>query len=147
MSDTFQDAFVTLQRAAGKLMGDVAALLKPYGLSHPQYNALRILRGARGAGLHCGEIAERMIHREPDMTRLLDRLESAGLIERARGTADRRTVTATITRAGLKLLKSLDQPVLALHARQFSTLGETRTAALSRGLNLLLEDAHPKGCP
>lgn len=127
-----QEAFVQFQRAASRLMEDVARLLKPAGLRPTQYNVLRILRGARPEPLSCGEISGRMITREPDLTRLLDRLETAGLVSRCRGDEDRRVVRVAITPAGLALLKSLDAPMLALHRRQFSSLGERKTALLTR---------------
>ncbi len=127
-----QEAFVQFQRAASRLMEDVARLLKPAGLRPTQYNVLRILRGARPEPLSCGEISGRMITREPDLTRLLDRLETAGLVSRCRGDDDRRVVRVAITPAGLALLKSLDAPMLALHRRQFSSLGERKTTLLTR---------------
>lgn len=127
-----QEAFVQFQRAASRLMEDVARLLKPAGLRPTQYNVLRILRGARPDALSCGEITDRMITREPDLTRLLDRLESAGLVSRCRGEHDRRVVRVTITAEGLAVLKSLDAPMLALHRRQFEPLGQRKTAMLTR---------------
>ncbi len=142
MANLYQDAYVTLQRAADRLNSDIHALLKPHGISPTQYNVLRILRGSGADGLACGEIGNRMIHREPDMTRLLDRIEKLGLIVRARGKADRRVVTAKITDAGLELLSKLDRPVLEAHERQFSGLGERKTRDLTRWLNLFLEDQH-----
>jgi DNA-binding MarR family transcriptional regulator len=126
-----QEAFVQLQRAASRLNDDVARLLKPAGLRPTQYNVLRILRGARPDPLSCGDITARMITREPDLTRLLDRLETAGLVSRCRGNEDRRVVRVAISPQGLALLKSLDAPMLALHRRQFSTLGDKKTALLT----------------
>ncbi len=131
-----QQAFLSLQKAADGLMGDVAELFKPYGVSPQQYNVLRILRGAgagccdgghadpNAKGLACREIGERMITRDPDMTRLLDRLEEHGLIVRQRDKADRRMITTRITDAGLELLKNLDEPIVDLHERQLGHLGE-----------------------
>lgn len=116
-------AFATLQRTADQLLQGVAELVKPAGLSPPQYNALRILRAARHEGLACREIAERMITRDPDITRLLDRLEDRRLVVRSRERADRRVITARITEEGLRILASLDRPMLALHARQLRHLG------------------------
>ncbi|MEJ5366935.1 MAG: MarR family transcriptional regulator [Bryobacteraceae bacterium] len=127
-----QDAFVTLQRAAARLMDGVADLLKPYGLRPAQYNVLRILRGAQPEELSCRQVAERMMTREPDLTRLLDRLEAAGLVRRARNDADRRVVRVAITPSGLELLGRLDAPMLELHRRQFAPLGPRRTAVLTR---------------
>ena len=114
-----QDAYVALQRAAAALLEELAQLLKPHGLSATQYNVLRILRGARPELLSCGEIASRLIAKDPDLTRLLDRLAGLGWIERSRGQADRRVVRAGITAEGVGLLKSLDGEIAALHRRQF----------------------------
>ena len=127
-----QDAYVLLQRAAAALYEEMVQFLKPHGLSPTQYNVLRILRGARPALLSCGEIADRLIARDPDLTRLLDRLARQGWVERARGQADRRVVRAGITAEGLAVLKSLDGAVAALHRRQFAELGEKKTASLAR---------------
>lgn len=134
-----QDAFVSLQRAAARLMDGVAELLKPYGLRPAQYNVLRILRGAHPEQLNCRQVSARMMTREPDLTRLLDRLEKAGFVERTRQPSDRRVVRVGITPAGLRLLRQLDQPMLALHRFQFSPLGEARTAKLVRLLRRLAE--------
>jgi hypothetical protein len=92
-------AYLTLQRTAERLFQGMAQLVKPAGLSPPQYTVLRILRAARPRGLSCREIAERMITRDPDITRLLDRLEDRGLVARSRERADRRVITARITPA------------------------------------------------
>src|SRR5271154_5622202 len=86
------EAAVNIVRTADSLLRGLAAALKPHRISPGQYNVLRILRGAGRSGLPCGEIAARMITRDPDMTRLLDRLESGALIARARDTRDRRVV-------------------------------------------------------
>ncbi len=103
-------AFLDLLRTTDMLSRGLVKLLKAEDLSSTQYNVLRILRGAPD-GLSCGEIASRMITRDPDVTRLLDRLEKRELISRCRETKDRRSVMAKITRAGLKLLARLDEPV------------------------------------
>jgi DNA-binding MarR family transcriptional regulator len=124
------EAFVNLQRTADALLQGVAAALKPVGLSPAQYNVLRILRGAGPDGLACREIAERMITRDPDITRLLDRLEDRGLITRTRDRADRRVIATRITKKGLRLLKDLDGPIAALHAEQLGHLGDQRLRSL-----------------
>jgi len=123
--------FVALQKAADALGQDAEQLLKPHGLTGTQYNVLRILRGAEPDGLACRGIGERMISHDPDMTRLLDRMEKRGLITRARQTNDRRVVKTRITPAGLTLLKSLDQPVRELHKRQFRHMSAARLHALA----------------
>ena len=126
-----QEVFLRVLKAADVLEGELAHLLKGSGLSPTQYNVLRILRSAGRAGMPCGRITDRMIAREPDMTRLLDRLEARGLIKRDRSPRDRRVVLGRITPAGGRLLKSLDKPVLGLHARQLGHLGPTRLRRLA----------------
>jgi len=100
----------------------VAELLKPHGITHTQYNVLRILRGAGDKGLCRNDLRDRMVALVPDATRLLDRMEALSLIERRRDSDDRRFVTARITAAGLALLSELDEPVLELHRAQVGAL-------------------------
>src|ERR1700689_5019423 len=102
-------AFLDLLRTTDLLSRGMVRILKSEELSSTQYNVLRILRGTP-EGLPCGEIASRMITRDPDVTRLLDRLEKRELISRRRETKDRRTVMARITPDGVKLLGRLDEP-------------------------------------
>ena len=135
-----QAVFLNVQKTADVLMGELADVLKPAELSPTQYNVLRILRAAGGGGLPCGQIALRMLTREPDMTRLLDRLEGRGLIARARGTDDRRVVRGRITDKGLALLKMLDAPVADLHRRQLGHLGRENLKTLAK----LLERARDR---
>src|SRR5213076_2767879 len=110
-------AFLDLLRTCDLLSRGPGQVLKTEDLSATQYNVLRILRGAP-EGLPCGEIGSRMITRDPDITRLLDRLEKRSLISRCREARDRRTVLARITPGGLQTLAQLDQPVRAAHRRQ-----------------------------
>jgi len=123
-------AFLDLLRTTDMLSRGLIQVLKTENLSATQYNVLRILRGSP-EGLPCGEIASRMITRDPDVTRLLDRMEKRGLISRCRETRDRRTVMARITAAGLKLLTRLDEPVQAAHRKQLGHLGRERLRALT----------------
>lgn len=122
-------AFLDLLRTCDLLSRGPAQILKTEDLSATQYNVLRILRGAPD-GLPCGEIGSRMITRDPDITRLLDRLEKRGLISRCRGTKDRRMVMAQITPEGLKLLGRLDEPVQEAHRKQLGHLGRERLRSL-----------------
>jgi DNA-binding MarR family transcriptional regulator len=117
-----QEAFVRLLRVREQLHADVTTLLKPHGLTEPQYNVLRILRGAGRKGLPCLEISRRMITRVPDITRLLDRIEVEDLVKRARDTKDRRIVSAHLTAKGRTLLSKLDQPIRRAHRAQFAAL-------------------------
>ena len=125
-----ESAFLDLMRTADILSRPVAQLLKNEDLSSTQYNVLRILRGSPD-GLACGEIGNRMITRDPDITRLLDRLEKRGLVSRCRETKDRRMVLTRITPEGLKLLARMDQPVQATHRKLLGHLGKERLHALS----------------
>jgi DNA-binding MarR family transcriptional regulator len=123
-------AFLDLLRTTDMLSRGLVRILKAVDVSATQYNVLRILRGSP-AGLACGEIGNRMITRDPDVTRLLDRLEKRGLISRCRETEDRRTVMARISPDGLKLLARLDEPVQATHRQQLGHLGTKRLRALT----------------
>ena len=135
--------FLAVQRLAQRQAAQVAELLKAHGLSLAQFNVLRILRGA-GQGLTCGEIGERLIAHDPDVTRLLDRLEGQGWVSRQRDGADRRVVTGQLTPAGAALLDSLDEPAAALHRAQFVHLSADQLSKLLA----LLELAHtPEGEP
>ncbi|MBI1849500.1 MAG: MarR family transcriptional regulator [Planctomycetes bacterium] len=125
-----EEAYLNLRRTADALMRAEASLLKRIDLSGAQYNVLRILRGAGKPGLACGEIAERMVSRDPDITRLLDRLEARDLIVRTRDASDRRVVTSKITAKGLTLIKGVEQPLTRLHRGQLSHLGEEKLTAL-----------------
>jgi DNA-binding MarR family transcriptional regulator len=136
------EAALNIHKTADVLQTRMAELLKPAGLSPTQYNVLRILRGAHrdhlegfggcreGGTLACSEVSRRMISREPDMTRMLDRLEKRGLIARARDEKDRRVVCTRITDAGLELISSLDAPVEALVRQQLGHLGSVKLRQL-----------------
>ena len=118
-----EDAFIAVMRTAEALQWSVTELLKKYGLSPTQYNALRILRGAGSGGLACSKIADRMINRDPDITRLLNRLQRMGLIQRGHDNSDKRVILASITREGLELLRKVDQPLDSLHRNRLEHLG------------------------
>ncbi len=120
------DAFLAIVRAAEELQRGAVELFKDYDLSLAQYNVLRILRGAGPAGATCSDVAGSLIQHDPDVTRLLDRLDTRGLIERGRDAKDRRIVRTKITKAGAALLAELDEPVAALHARQLGHVSDKR---------------------
>jgi len=128
-------AALDLLRTSDLLSRGPLQVLKTADLSGTQYNVLRILRGAP-EGLPCGEIASRMITRDPDVTRLLDRLEKRGLISRCRETKDRRTVMTRIAPPGLKLLASLDDPIRDAHRKQLGHLGPKRLRTLAELLRM-----------
>jgi len=127
-----QEVFLNVQRTAGILNGPLLKLLRCEGLSPPLYNILRILRGQKGEGLSCSSIGERMVTRDPDVTRLIDRLEKGGLVERERSAEDRRVVLISITAAGMAVLAKLDRPVLDLHRDLLGHLTVKEMAELNR---------------
>ncbi len=132
---TPQQLYIDLALNYGKRLGELNSLLRTHGLSESQYNVLRILRGAAPQGLSCQGIAERMLSRLPDITRLLDRLEKPGWIERRRSAEDRRKVEVSLLPDGRDLLARLDQPVLRLHTRQFANLDPEELTELHRLLS------------
>ena len=125
-----QEVFLNILRTADLLDQGLEEVLKPFALTVTQYNVLRILRGAGERGLACRGIAERMLTHDPDVTRLLDRLERRGLIHRRREVMDRRVINTRITPEGLTLLDQLDAAVMELHRHQLSHLGEEPLRAL-----------------
>ena len=118
------EVFLNLVRTTDELMRRVEDILKLAGLTHSQYNVLRILRGAGDQGLCCREIAERMISRDPDITRLVDRLERRELLTRSRDSRDRRIITVRIASAGQKILKDLDGPLTEYNRKLLSHIGK-----------------------
>ncbi len=126
-----QEVYLNLLRTGETLSQRVERLLRASDLSGTQYNVLRILRGAGRQGLTCGETANRMVTHDPDITRLLDRLEKRNLITRARNTRDRRVVTTRITPEGLRLLASLDKPMAELHRSLFGHVSQRDLKKLS----------------
>jgi DNA-binding MarR family transcriptional regulator len=134
------DAFLAIVGTAEDLQRGFSELFKTHDLSPAQYNVLRILRGAGPDGLTCGGVSERLVQHDPDVTRLLDRLEKRALIERHRDQKDRRVVRTAITPGGLELLALLDEPVDALHEQQLGHLSDAKLTELTT----LLEDVRPK---
>ena len=130
------EAFLNLVRTTELLRREVIELFRPHDITHAQYNVLRILRGAlreakaEDQARTCGDIASRLVTFEPDVTRLLDKLERQELIVRERGATDRRVVRSRITDKGLALLASLDDPITAIQRRRLGRLGEERLTQL-----------------
>ena len=123
-------AFDLLLRTASELDQQVTQALRPAEVTPAQYNVLRILRNAGTAGLACSDVAARLVRHDPDVTRLLDRLEARGFVQRARDADDRRVVIARITPDGRGVLDKLGASIAALHARQFEHLSRDEFRAL-----------------
>ncbi|HET9698995.1 MAG TPA: MarR family transcriptional regulator [Terriglobales bacterium] len=121
--------FLELLRTTDQFSRELSTVLKPDDISPSQYNVLRILRGSPN-GLACGEISSRMITRDPDITRLLDRMEKRGWTLRFRDEHDRRVVKVRITGEGLKLVASLDKPVEQAHRQQLGHLSREQLRSL-----------------
>lgn len=130
-----QEAYLNIIRTASFLDAEFDALFKAHGLSNAQYNVLRILRG-ESARLPSLAVAQRLVTRVPDITRLVDRLEQAGYVKRERSTDDRRVVFVSILAKGLALLATLDEPVRNLHRRQLEHMSKKDLLELSRLLTL-----------
>jgi len=128
------EAALGILRTADVVRQAAARIVEPAGVTLQQYNVLRILRGAGAEGLPTLTIAERMIERSPGVTRLIDRLERAGLVARERGEEDRRQVLCRITPAGLKLLAGIDETV---DGADGNVVGGLSRAELQRLIRLL----------
>lgn len=126
-----QEALLNIERTAAVLGHAFAEAVKSYGITATQYNVLRILRGAGKAGLCRNEVRDRLVAQVPDVTRLLDRLEESGLVERERSLTDRRLVSTRITSDGLTLLRSLDQPVSAMHKQHLGHMTRKQLTTLT----------------
>lgn len=127
-----EEVYLSILRTAERMSRGVNETLRQADLTATQYNALRILRGAGEAGASCSEISERMVTKDSDITRLLDRLEARGLISRERDTEDRRRIATRITDEGLRVLAELDVPIAQCHRNQLGHLGEKQLASLSK---------------
>lgn len=136
--DPARDLYLNLVRVHERLSGEFAALFREHGITQPWFNVLRILVTGPQEGTSCQAIGEQLLNRVPDVTRLIDRMVAAGLVERVRCTEDRRVVRIRITRKGERLCEELSGPVMALHRLQAAQLSERRLASLNRGLGELL---------
>ncbi len=134
-----EEAALNILRTSEVIQQGASQLLKAFDLTPPQYNVLRILRGAGENGLCCSEIAERMVTRDPDVTRLLDRLNARNLIARERTEQDRRIVVARASADGLRLLEEIDPALVEQHHRRFANLSEARLRDLIQLLELVRE--------
>ena len=132
-----EELWLNLARTTAMASHVIEQGLRQHGLSPTQYNVLRILRGAGVAGLCQYEIGDRLVAQVPDVPRIVHRMEKAGLVQRTRGTSDRRIVMASLTPAGLELVGSLDGPMADMVTGIFAGLCDGEVATL----NHLLESA------
>ena len=136
-----EEAFLNLARTHEFLQHRISEFFKQFQLTATQYNILRILRGAGDDGISCSQAAERMVTADPDITRLLDRLETRGLISRERSRDDRRVVMSRITPQGLDLLKTIDKPLTGFNKQSLGHLGHERLTQLIESLESIRQSA------
>ncbi len=134
-----EEAALNIIRTAEVLQRFIANFLRPFDLSPVQYNVLRILRGAGAAGATCSQIGERLVTRDPDITRLLDRMQARALIERERSTEDRRVVITRISKTGSALVDSIDQPLRSVNKTKLGKFGREELADLIADLERVRE--------
>jgi DNA-binding MarR family transcriptional regulator len=135
-----EEALLNVMRTADLLEASITEALKPFGLSPTQYNVLRILRGAGCDGICCKEVAERMVTPDPDVTRLMDRLEKRNLLTRDRAKEDRRFVTIRLTQEGLDLTNGLDQPIREFIRQKLGRIPDPELLDMIRVLEKIREE-------
>lgn len=127
-----EEAFLNVMRTSSVLASEASHFIKQFGLSEPQYNALRILRGHGPRGVPSQTIGEQLVAQVPDITRLVDRLVERGWAERSRTEEDRRVVMVRATKLGLDLLAKLDKPLRDLHQEQLGHMSRAELAAMNK---------------
>lgn len=135
-----QEALLNVMATNSWIVGELSAAMTPYGVTPVQYNVLRILRGSHPERMTCSEVGDRMLDRTPDVTRLLDRLERAGFIERDRAEHDRRVVEVGITKHGLELLDRMEEAIETAQQQITRHLSEAELRTLSAMLDTLRTD-------
>ncbi|MCR4339659.1 MAG: MarR family transcriptional regulator [Gemmatimonadaceae bacterium] len=132
----YEEAALNILRTSALLSADFEQMFKPYGITATQYNVLRILRGADDKGLCRNDVRDRLLNRMPDATRLLDRMEKAGLVSRSREQEDRRLVATRLTKKGRELVDELDPVVARQHKARLGHLSHKQLATLNSLLTL-----------
>jgi MarR family transcriptional regulator, organic hydroperoxide resistance regulator len=140
-----QEATVALLRTASVVTRAFSRLIEPSGLSFAQYNALRIVRGAGSGGIPTLAIRERMVDEGTTITRLLDKLEMAGLVRRERSLPDRRQVICYATEHGKQLLDELDPQVDALDEEVVGFLSPSRLGEFIGTLDVVRQENAERG--
>lgn len=135
-----QEAFLSLWRTYDRLRALEDEFFRPYDLTPQQYNVLRLLKAQHPGLLPTLDVANRLVSRAPDITRMLDKLEQRGLVSRVRSESDRRTVLVGITPAGVQLLAEMHEPLRACHEQQ---LGHLPPEGLRQLIELLRQVREP----
>lgn len=140
-----QEAYLNLWRTYDRLRALEDDFFAGFGLSAQQYNALRLLKAAHPEPVGTLSLAERLVSRAPDVTRMVDRLEKLGLVERSRSASDRRAVLVGVTPRGLALLDQIAGPLRACHDRQLGHLDPEQLNALVMLLHAARRPHEPGG--
>jgi DNA-binding MarR family transcriptional regulator len=135
-----EEVNLNLRVAVTLLEANFTKLVEKYGITAPQYNVLRILKGVYPEGHARCEIAVRMIERASDITRIIDRLEKQGYVERDRTDEDRRISVTKITKKGIELVDKLKPLVESEHEKLTANLTESECSELSRLIEKLYKD-------
>jgi DNA-binding MarR family transcriptional regulator len=137
-------AMLNIMVTGAWLQSRMNLLLKPFGLSEPQYNVLRILRGQQGQPMNLYEIGDRMVHPTSNVSRIIDKLLEKGWAERSTCSENRRRVDISITQSGLALLDAI-HPVLEAHACDFAgRISAEEARRLSDSLEALRREREPR---
>lgn len=140
-SSLARDAYLDLVRLHEKLSGEFAQLFAEHDITPAWFNVLRIVLGGPKEGVPCQHVFDNLLNRVPDVTRLIDRMDAAGLVTRERAEGDRRVVLIRVTQKGRKVCDGLRQPVLDLHNKQFAHLSRTGLEQLARRLREALAES------
>ncbi len=143
--DPMTDLFIDLQRTADRLMQGLEDALRSTGITPVQYLVLRSLRQAGAEGMPSNQIVRDMTTHDPDMTRLLDKLEEREIIARRRDRMDRRIYRVSLTRSGVRLLKNLSKITRELHRKQFNTMTKRHINSLKALLEHVNDNPIPEG--
>lgn len=127
-----QEAFLNIVMTYDLFWYRYNRFFRKYGISGPQYGILRIIKNCGEARIPVRKIAEKMWTKNPDVTRQIDLLEKSGLVERVRGTKDRRIVWVKLTDAAHLLMKEIHPLNLELHKKNLAHLGEHHLKELIR---------------
>lgn len=141
--DALGDLFIALQRTADRLMQGMEDALRQSGCTPVQYWVLRSLRQAGSGGMPSNQIVRDMTTHDPDMTRLLDKLEERGVVERWRDKSDRRVYRVKLTREGARMFRDISKRVRELHRKQFATIDRRRVESLTNTLRTVNEAPIP----
>ncbi len=140
MNDYYLETIINIVRTGHKQVDELSLVLKEFDISEPQFNVLRILRGAKGAALAVQDISDRMIQRSSNVTRIIDKLLKREYVQRMECKTNRRKMDIIITAEGLRFLKKLDKKVEHLHLKYANNLSEKELKTLNKLINKLIPD-------